>query len=153
MKRGFTLIELLVSVALLSIVMLFMTNFVVDFRNQKKEANIDINLMTNQAIISKTINFDIVNNVFSSISCESSIKCTITFEDASTKTIEITDNGTSVKYYNGSDIDLVRTISSDTFNEITYSSQTLTDGTFTKIIISLTNNPAYNIEIYDYYTN
>lgn len=150
MKNGFTLIELLVSIVLLSIVMLFMTNFVVAFKNQKEEANIDINLMTNQAIISRAINYDVANKGFTSVACESSTKCTITFADASTKTIEITDNGTSVKYYNGSTVYLVRTISSDTFDEITHSSQALTYSTFTKIVISMTNNPDYNIEIYNY---
>lgn len=150
MKNGFTLIELLVSIVLLSIVMLFMTNFVVSFKNQKEEANVDINLMTNQAVISKAINYDVANLGFTSISCESTIKCTITFDDASTRTIEITDNGTSIKYYNGSTVYLVRTITSDTFSEITHSSQTLQYGTFTKIVLNLTNNTDYNIEIYDY---
>ncbi len=150
MKKGFTLIELLVSIVLLSIVMLFMTSLVISFKDQKENLNIDMNLMVNQASISKTINYDAANYGISSISCESTIKCTITFDNSSTKTIEITDNGTSIKYYNASTVYLVRTISSDKFNQITYSSEVLEEGTFYKIVISLTTNTDYNVEIYDY---
>ncbi len=150
MKKGFTLVELLVSIVLLSIVMLFMTNFVLSFKEQKKESNIDVNLMTNQAAISKTINYDVATYGIDDVECESSIKCTITFDDESSKTIELTNNKNSIKYYNSSNVYLIRTLSSDTFEEITYSSEELEYGTFYKIVISLTNNQDYNIEIYDY---
>lgn len=150
MKKGFTLIELLVSIALLSIVMLFMTSLVISFKDQKENLNIDMNLMVNQASISKTINYDVSNYGISSISCESTIKCTISFDNSTTKIIEITDSGSSIKYYDASTVYLVRTINNDTFSEITYSSQLLEEETFYKIVISLTTNTDYNIEIYNY---
>lgn len=150
MKKGFTLIELLVSIVLLSIVMVFMINLVISLKEKKDNLNIDVDLMVNQTVISKTINYDVATYGISSVSCDNSLKCTITFKNSTIRTIEITASGTSIKYYNGTNIYLVRTIESDTFSSIIYTSQELENSTFQKIVIETTNNPDYNIEIYDY---
>ena len=61
-KKGFTLIELMISISLLSIVLIFMMNTLVKLRDTSLASGEETNLLVGQAIISKTINNDIILN-------------------------------------------------------------------------------------------
>lgn len=77
-KKGFTLIEISISVALLSVVLLFVINLLTVIRRNEDEIGIDTKLEINKAIISKTINEDILENEgIKEITCESELSCDI----------------------------------------------------------------------------
>ena len=61
-KKGFTLIELMISISLLSIVLIFMMNTLVKLRDTSLASGEETNLLVGQAMISKTINNDIILN-------------------------------------------------------------------------------------------
>ncbi len=83
-KKGFTLIELTVSIVLLSLIMVFMFNFLSILKKDedKIENNTEIIVMRNS--ISQYINEDIRNNEgISEISCCNEYDCTYTCPDES----------------------------------------------------------------------
>lgn len=62
MKKGFTLVELTISVALLSVVMIFLLNFLKQINEEDIGIDLVSNLILNKNVISETINKDIHNN-------------------------------------------------------------------------------------------
>lgn len=62
MKKGFSLIELLVSLVIISAVMVFLTSFVLNLRDEKGEINIDVQANINQASISRALNYDAIEH-------------------------------------------------------------------------------------------
>ena len=60
-KKGFTLIELSISVALLSVVIIYLLYFLKTVRDEDEGINAVTEMELDKAIISKTINSDILN--------------------------------------------------------------------------------------------
>lgn len=156
-KKGFTLIELLVSIVILSIIMVFITSFILNLNGQKGDAQLDLNLLVNQAAISKTINYDAYMYGIDTVNCESTKKCTITFKSGDLiKTIEITDNNKSIKYYDASNVYMIRTLSGEkTFGDISVKTEEFSNpgAKFNEIAIGFNENAGYDIKVYDYRLN
>ncbi len=145
MKKGFTLIELLVTLVLLSVIMVFMVNFIVNLRDKEDNLDMNINLMVNQAVISKELNTDIINNELTSVSCENDTKCTLAFTGGITKTLEILSGGESLKYYDASTVYFIKTLTgNESFERIEYTNSTV------DTIKVITSDPEYSIEAYSY---
>lgn len=157
-KKGFTLIELLVSMIILAIIMVFITTFLLNLSNQKNDAQLDLNLLVNQAAISKILNADANIYGIESVTCPSSKKCNVTFKsgESLTKTIEIVNSKKSIKYYDSNKVYMVRTLEGNReFDTISYAYRDFTDpaAKFHEITISFANNNDYNIKVYDYRLN
>ena len=90
-KKGFTLVELVISIALLSVVMVFLLNFLELISNEddgvEKETLVQLDKMT----VSKTINEDLHSDSISTLACTSNA-CTITTEGGKTKKLSLNDN-------------------------------------------------------------
>lgn len=61
-KNGFTIIELIVGVGLLSLVTIFMLAIIIDLRDTEQANGVDTKALIMQAIISKTLNNDVIRN-------------------------------------------------------------------------------------------
>lgn len=168
-KKGFTLVELMVSIALLSIVLIFMMNTLVKLRDTSTAEGVQTNLMTGQAIISSTINSDIIKNggILSSIEYSSNLQNIILEYNTTNvyRKIEIVPSKQALKYIDCSDIScsttkevLLNKSLPTGYQFLGMESNTLTDTTgasLKKIIIKVGNNDGqelskYNIEILDY---
>lgn len=90
-KKGFTLVELVISIALLSVVMVFLLNFLELISNEddgvEKETLVQLDKMT----VSKTINEDLHSDSISTLTCTSKA-CTITTVGGKTKKLSLNDN-------------------------------------------------------------
>lgn len=90
-KKGFTLVELVISIALLSVVMVFLLNFLELISNEddgvEKETLVQLDKMT----VSKTINEDLHSDSISTLACTSNA-CTITTVGGKTKKLSLNDN-------------------------------------------------------------
>lgn len=90
-KRGFTLVELVISIALLSVVMVFLLNFLELISNEddgvEKETLVQLDKMT----VSKTINEDLHSDSISTLTCTSNA-CSITTVGGKTKKLSLNDN-------------------------------------------------------------
>lgn len=91
MKKGFTLVELAISVALLSVVMIFLLNFLKQINEEDVGIDDVSNLILNKNVISETINKDIHNNGgIQAVSCTSAT-CDITLNNV-TRNISLVNN-------------------------------------------------------------
>ncbi len=91
MKKGFTLVELTISVALLSVVMIFLLNFLKQINEEDTGIDDVSYLILNKNVISETINKDIHNNGgIKSVSCSNS-ECNISLSTGN-RTISLIDN-------------------------------------------------------------
>lgn len=90
-KKGFTLVELVISIALLSVVMVFLLNFLELISNEddgvEKETLVQLDKMT----VSKTINEDLHSDSISTLTCTLNV-CTITTVGGKTKKLALNDN-------------------------------------------------------------
>ena len=90
-EKGFTLVELVISIALLSVVMVFLLNFLELISNEddgvEKETLVQLDKMT----VSKTINEDLHSDSISTLTCTSNV-CTITTVGGKTKKLALNDN-------------------------------------------------------------
>lgn len=90
-KKGFTLVELVISIALLSVVMVFLLNFLELISNEddgvEKETLVQLDKMT----VSKTINEDLHSDSISTLTCTSN-ECTITTVGGKTKKLSLNAN-------------------------------------------------------------
>ena len=90
-KKGFTLVELVISIALLSVVMVFLLNFLELISNEddgvEKKTLVQLDKMT----VSKTINEDLHSDSISTLTCTSNA-CTITTVGGKTKKLSLNDN-------------------------------------------------------------
>ena len=90
-KKGFTLVELVISIALLSVVMVFLLNFLKLISNEddgvEKETLVQLDKMT----VSKTINEDLHSDSISTLTCTSNV-CTITTVGGKTKKLSLNEN-------------------------------------------------------------
>lgn len=110
MKKGFSLIELLVSLVIISAVMVFLTSFVLNLRDEKGEINIDVQANINQASISRALNYDAIKHggICNVEITNNGKNCEITYVDEETRQI-ILNEGT-LTYKDGSNIELVKTL-------------------------------------------
>lgn len=110
-KKGFTLVELVLSVTLLSIVLIFMMAMLVDLKDKEKSNGADAKLLVNQAIISNTINTDIIKYGLESVSACASMNCFIlSFGDGNEKTLKLMSDNQTIFYGNERSTDFIRTL-------------------------------------------
>lgn len=77
-KKGFTLIELTISIALLSLIMAFLFNFLITIRKNEDGVKDDTEMVILRNTIAKYINEDIRKKRVTNISCCSGYNCTYT---------------------------------------------------------------------------
>ena len=95
-KNGFTLVELTISIALLSVVMIFLLNFLTLVKKEDVGIEETTNMEIDKSVISKTINSDILKeNYINTLSC-TEVLCDITLKSGAKRSITI--DGNVVKY-------------------------------------------------------
>lgn len=112
MKKGFSLVELLVSLVIISIVVVFISSFVLNLRDEKGNVDIDIRLQINKAAISRKLNSDAVfyegiSNITAS-TVQGGQNLRITYNNGEIRDVRII--GSTLRYLNGSNIELMRTL-------------------------------------------
>ena len=146
-KKGFTLIELIVSLALLSIVLVFMFNLLVILKGEEKVSALDMKLAVNQSIISKHINNDIISNKqIKNVSC-TSISCDITFNNGINKNIILSNDNKTISYGTADEYEFTRTLPDDLVYE---NINIVNESGLYKINIYVSNNIEFNIELISY---
>lgn len=91
-KKGFTLIEICISVALLSVVMIFLLSFLSYIKTEDTGIEEDTSILLNKAIVSKTINGEFMSSgQIESVVCENN-SCDITFILGRAYKIELVQN-------------------------------------------------------------
>lgn len=139
-KNGFTLVELTISIALLSVVMVFLLNFLTLVKKEDVGIEETTSMEIDKSVISKTINSDILKeNYISSLSC-TDVLCSITLTSGAKRTITI--DGNIIKYTDTTNNKVL--MSRKTNLSYTLKSESLT--TIDKITF-VTENSEYNIEI------
>lgn len=149
MKKGFSLVELIISIVLLTIVLLFMLGLLIRLNSKKEDAS-DLGILVDQAIITKKINGDILNlEGIESVNCDAT-SCLIVFGIGQTKYINLSVDKKTLTYGTISEIEIAKTLPKDyEYDLVTLSNNYYSDIKLTKIVISVKDNPKYNIEIYD----
>lgn len=139
-KNGFTLVELTISIALLSVVMIFLLNFLTLVKKEDVGIEETTSMEIDKSVISKTINSDILKeNYISTLSC-TDVLCSVTLKSGAKRTITI--DGNIVKYIDTTNNKVL--MSRKTNLSYTLKSTSLT--TIDKITL-VTENSEYNIEI------
>ena len=139
-KNGFTLVELTISIALLSVVMIFLLNFLTLVKKEDVGIEETTNMEIDKSVISKTINSDILKeNYINTFSC-TEVLCDITLKSGAKRSITI--DGNVVKYTDTINNKVL--LSRKTSLPYTLKSTSLT--TIDKITF-VTKNFEYNIEI------
>ena len=114
MKKGFSLIELLVSIVIISLVLVFITAFVQNLKNEKGNINFNVQDSISKTSISKELNEYANEYGISNIVKNSAKKLTITYKNGDVGVVEI--NNKTITYKNNSDIVFVKTLTQDTVN-------------------------------------
>ena len=150
-KKGFTIVELIISVAILSIVLVFALNLLVVLKEKETSIDTDIDMVLNQAFVSKKINGDIVKNGgIKSLNCTTT-KCDFTFNNEEKKTLTLTNNKKTIKYENEENVELTRTLPKSTYGNIEVEEfLNYTGGTLRIITIDVVGYSDYKIELLDY---
>ncbi len=146
-KKGFTLVEIAISVSLLSLVMVFMIKFVSIIRTDEDSISLETDMLLTKSIVSKTINEDIKDESgITSISCANN-KCTISLKSGKNKTLEITDEGTTLLYKDitNNKIEFTRKLP----NNYVFSLNKEETNYLYIIEINIDSHPEYNVEIVD----
>ncbi len=139
-KNGFTLVELTISIALLSVVMIFLLNFLTLVKKEDVGIEETTSMEIDKSVISKTINSDILKeNYINTFSC-TDVLCSVTLKSGAKRTITI--DGNIVKYTDTTNNKVL--MSRKTNLSYTLKSTSLT--TIDKITL-VTENSEYNIEI------
>ena len=139
-KNGFTLVELTISIALLSVVMIFLLNFLTLVKKEDVGIEETTSMEIDKSVISKTINSDILQeNYINTFSC-TDVLCSVTLKSGAKRTITI--DGNIVKYTDTTNNKVL--MSRKTNLSYTLKSTSLT--TIDKITL-VTENSEYNIEI------
>ena len=139
-KNGFTLVELTISIALLSVVMIFLLNFLTLVKKEDVGIEETTSMEIDKSVISKTINSDILKeNYINTLSC-TDVLCSVTLKSGAKRTITI--DGNIVKYTDTTNNKVL--MSRKTNLSYTLKSTSLT--TIDKITL-VTENSEYNIEI------
>jgi len=145
-KKGFTLIELTISVALLSLIMVFLLNFLTEVKKDEIGINEETEKILNKEIIAKTLNEDIksaggINN----IACIDNA-CSINLDNETTKELTMNNGKLTYKDLTNNKVILTKKLDSSYAIILTQTS----DLTLIKITGS---NKEYDIDITDYQTN
>ena len=139
-KNGFTLVELTISITLLSVVMIFLLNFLTLVKKEDVGIEETTSMEIDKSVISKTINSDILKeNYINTFSC-TDVLCSVTLKSGAKRTITI--DGNIVKYTDTTNNKVL--MSRKTNLSYTLKSTSLT--TIDKITL-VTENSEYNIEI------
>lgn len=139
-KNGFTLVELTISITLLSVVMVFLLNFLTLVKKEDVGIEETTSMEIDKSVISKTINSDILKeNYINTFSC-TDVLCSVTLKSGAKRTITI--DGNIVKYTDTTNNKVL--MSRKTNLSYTLKSTSLT--TIDKITL-VTENSEYNIEI------
>ena len=102
-KKGFTLLEVTISIALLSVVMVFMFRLLNIVRKDENAISLTTELLLNKSILSKNLNESIKNrNGISNSSCTETT-CTLTMKDGKELKLELTNNRTILTLTNITD--------------------------------------------------
>lgn len=119
MKKGFTLIELLVSLVIISMVIIFITAFIVNLKDEKDVA-INIPEIIDKISISKELNNDAIKYGVSNIQLENeNKKCTIKYKNDLVRVINI--NGNNIKYTDGDNVIFAKSLPEGvTFTQIDF---------------------------------
>lgn len=95
-KKGSTLLELVISIALISIILVFLMRLLVDLNNTETNNVYAKDNQINRAEIIRMIENDLNNNVITNISSDGStsdnLKIKFTFKDNKTSSIDATEN-------------------------------------------------------------
>lgn len=153
-KKGFTLVELVLSVTLLSIVLIFMMAMLVDLKDKEKSNGADAKLLVNQAIISNTINTDIIKYGLESVSACASMNCFIlSFGDGTEKTLKLMSDNQTLFYGNERSTDFIRTLPNgrkySSIHYYLYANLEIIRISVSKVY----KNEDYDAEIYNYMGN
>lgn len=146
-KKGFTLVEVTISVALLSLVMVFMLRFISEIRRDEDTISLNTDLLLNKTILSKSLNKDVSDSLgFSSTTCSSKL-CTFNFNNGKKKTLEVSHEGSVITYKNITDdrVELSRKLP----DGYVFSLEKKDNSLVTIIEINVSSIPEYNIEIVD----
>lgn len=146
-KKGFTLLEVTISIALLSIVMVFMFRLLNIVRRDEDSVSLITELLLNKSILAKNLNESIKKSEgISSLDCTTT-KCTINLNDGTTKVLELTNNNTVVELTDttNSKKEVVRKLP----NNYTYQLKSLENDYLTIITLSVNSHEEYNVEIVD----
>ncbi|MEG1850513.1 MAG: prepilin-type N-terminal cleavage/methylation domain-containing protein [Bacilli bacterium] len=150
-KKGFTLLELLVSMALLSLILIFLLNMLIKLKDVNIVNKTSLDFSVSQALNSKEINGDIYKNKgIKSVLTTNKYLLEFTLGDESKRKLIIEDG--AIKYYKFiKELERYELIYSDKpindqYNSISYTY----DGRLNlyKIILELNNNKKFNTEIY-----
>lgn len=92
MKKGFTLVELVISIALLSVVMIFLINYLKLIKIEGEDISNNTEKLLDVNIVSKIINEDITNNNgINTITCNATT-CTITLNTNANRSLIVDTN-------------------------------------------------------------
>ncbi|MEG0799368.1 MAG: prepilin-type N-terminal cleavage/methylation domain-containing protein [Bacilli bacterium] len=150
-KKGFTLLELLVSMALLSLILIFLLNMLIKLKDVNIVNKTSLDFSVSQALNSKEINGDIYKNKgIKSVLTTNKYLLEFTLGDESKRKLIIEEG--AIKYYKFiKELERYELIYSDKpindqYNSISYTY----DGRLNlyKIILELNNNKKFNTEIY-----
>ncbi len=119
-KKGFTLIELLVSIVIISLVLAFITSFVINLKDQKGSIDFNVQDSITRTSISKELNEFANEYKIESIVRNSDKKITINYKNGVVGVLEI--NGNTLKYFNDSNLVLVKSLTQKDvkFEQINY---------------------------------
>lgn len=155
MKKGFSLVELLVSLVIISLVMIFISSFILSIKDKKNSFTLNVPTLIDQASISKILNNDANKCEIESIALNSNKKITITYKDETSGIIEILNNDTTLKYSKDDNLIFIRTLKTGTFSNISYDNSSddyystfSNDKIFYKYVINISTGE--NIEVYYY---
>lgn len=142
-KKGFTLVELTISVALISIIMVFLLNFLGQIRKDEDTISETTENILNKSLISKTINEDIRDGEgINYINCTNT-SCEITLNNNITKELIIENKKLTYRDVTNNNIILTKKLKNQ-YNIILEQEDGLT-------LIKLNNiEKEYNIDITDY---
>lgn len=104
-KKGFTLTELIISISLISIVILFLFNLLVDVRHSMNQTDYSIENQQNRALIIKMVQDDFINygliGLSDSNSRNTSLVLDFTYGDSKTGRLTITSKEVTYKRAEG----------------------------------------------------
>ena len=163
MKKGFSLVELLVSLVIISMVVVFISSFVLNLRDEKGNINIDVKTRINQTSISRRLNYDVIK--FGGISDIASDNAehptyTIIYNSGDIRKLKLSKNESSnsstLKYWSGDDdIELLVTLNGTKsfVEELTLTSNTYGSKTLREYVIMIKQSEApaeVFVEVVDY---
>lgn len=146
-KKGFTLLEITISVALLSLVMVFMFKLLNTVRKDENVISQTTELLLNKSILSKNLNESIKKSEGITSSECTETTCTFNMKDGTTKELKLTNNKTVVELTDTTNNlkEVVRKLP----NDYTYKIRRVDNEFLTLITLIVVSHEEYNVEIVD----